>query len=60
MDYVFKDLQKKYVVALWEQRAAGSSSGNVDESTLNYEQYAEDCFYVVKLLKQKYSGSKIF
>jgi pimeloyl-ACP methyl ester carboxylesterase len=59
-DYWFKDLQKKYVVALWEQRAAGFSSGKVDFSTLNYQQYAEDCFYVIKLLKQKYPGSKIF
>ena len=59
-DYWFKALQKKYVVALWEQRAAGFSSGKVDFSTLNLEQYAEDCSYVVKLLKQKYPNSKIF
>jgi pimeloyl-ACP methyl ester carboxylesterase len=56
----FKALQKKYVVALWDQRAAGSSNGKVDQSTLHYEQYAEDCSYVVKLLKQKYPGTKIF
>lgn len=59
-DYWFKYLQKKYVVALWEQRGAGASSGKIDFSTLNYEQYAEDCFYVVKLLKQKYPDTKIF
>ena len=31
-----------------------------DFAILNYEQYAEDCSYVVKLLKQKYPDARIF
>lgn len=56
----YKELSGQYAVALWEQRAAGSSSGNVDKSTLTYEQFAEDCGNVIRLLKMKYPQAKIF
>lgn len=59
-EHWFKGLTKQYAVALWEQRAAGSSSGQVDESTLTYEQFGEDCRHVVDLLQKKYPQAKIF
>lgn len=59
-EHWFKELSGQYAVALWEQRAAGSSSGNVDKSTLTYEQFAEDCGNVIRLLKLKYPQAKIF
>ncbi|MEQ9374961.1 MAG: alpha/beta hydrolase [Imperialibacter sp.] len=58
--YYLKGMESEVAVVYWDQRIAGSASGNVDPKTLNYEQYTEDAFYVVSLLRQQYPGKKIY
>jgi pimeloyl-ACP methyl ester carboxylesterase len=58
--YYLKDLERDVAVAYWDQRIAGSSSGKVDPSTLTYEQFGEDAYYVVKLLKQQYPQAEVY
>ncbi|MCC6413503.1 MAG: alpha/beta hydrolase [Saprospiraceae bacterium] len=58
--YYFESLEKDVAVAYWDQRVAGASSGNVDPATLNYEQFGEDAFLAINLLKQKYPDAEIY
>lgn len=58
--YYLQPLEEEVAVAYWDQRIAGSSSGNADASTLTYEQFGEDAFYVVKLLKEQFPDTEIY
>jgi pimeloyl-ACP methyl ester carboxylesterase len=58
--YYLKDLEKNFALAYWDQRIAGSSSGKVDPATLTYEQFGEDAYYVVKLLKQQFPEADLY
>ncbi|WP_416865289.1 MAG: alpha/beta fold hydrolase [Imperialibacter sp.] len=58
--YYLKGMESEVAVAYWDQRIAGSSSGNADPSSLTYEQFGEDAFYAVSLLRQQYPGKKIY
>ncbi|WP_128547639.1 alpha/beta fold hydrolase [Larkinella soli] len=58
--HYLKGLENSVAVAYWDQRIAGSSSGKVDLKTLNYEQFGEDAYYTVKLLKERYPNAKIY
>lgn len=58
-DY-FAAVEEKVAVAYWDQRIAGSASGNADPATLNYPQFAEDLRMAVLLLKQQYPDVKIY
>ncbi|GAB3327997.1 alpha/beta hydrolase [Larkinella ripae] len=58
--HYLKNLEKEVAVAYWDQRIAGSSSGKVDVKTLTYEQFGEDAYYVVKLLKEQYPNTRIY
>jgi len=58
--YYLKGLEPEMAVAYWDQRIAGSSSGNADPATLNYEQFGEDALYAISLLKQQYPNKKIY
>lgn len=56
----FTDIEKEIAVAYWDQRIAGSSSGNADPATLTYPQFAEDLKMAVQLLKYKYPTADIY
>ncbi|MFC5409733.1 alpha/beta fold hydrolase [Larkinella bovis] len=58
--YYLQALEKTVGVAYWDQRIAGSSSGKVDPKTLTYEQFGEDAYYAIKLLKERYPSAKIY
>lgn len=58
--HYLKGLENDVAVAYWDQRIAGASSGKVDVRTLNYEQFGEDAYYVVKLLKEQYPNTRIY
>ncbi len=58
--YYLKGIEKDAMVAYWDQRVAGASSGKVSESTLRYTQYNEDMELVVKLLKKQYPSASIY
>lgn len=58
-DY-FAAVEEKVAVAYWDQRIAGSASGNADPTTLTYPQFAEDLRMAVLLLKQQYPDAKIY
>lgn len=58
--YYLKGLETETMVAYWDQRVAGASSGKVDESTLRYAQFSEDLGYVVQLLKKQYPGAEVY
>lgn len=58
--HYLKGLENDVAVAYWDQRIAGSSSGKVDVKTLTYEQFGEDAYYVVKLLKEQYPNTQIY
>ncbi|MGA0555955.1 alpha/beta fold hydrolase [Larkinella sp. VNQ87] len=58
--HYLKNLENDVAVAYWDQRIAGSSSGKVDVKTLTYQQFGEDAYYVVKLLKEQYPNAQIY
>lgn len=58
--YYLKGMETEVAVAYWDQRIAGSSAGNADPASLTYEQFGEDAFYAVGLLRQQYPGKKIY
>lgn len=58
--YYLEPIEKDYAVAYWDQRNAGSSSGNVDVNTLTYTQFLEDTELVVKLLRNQYPNTKLY
>jgi pimeloyl-ACP methyl ester carboxylesterase len=57
--YYFKELEPNYAMAYWDQRIAGSSSGNTDVGTLTYAQFLEDTELVVDLLRQQFPNVDI-
>lgn len=56
----FDRVEEHVAVAYWDQRIAGSASGNADPAGLNYTQFAEDLEMVVRLLKKEYPDAKIY
>ncbi|WP_266367058.1 alpha/beta fold hydrolase [Tellurirhabdus rosea] len=58
--YYLQDLEKDVMMAYWDQRVAGSSSGKVDPATLRYAQFGEDLELVVKLLRRQYPNARIY
>ncbi|GAB3511305.1 alpha/beta hydrolase [Spirosoma knui] len=58
--YYLNGLEDDVMMAYWDQRVAGSSSGKVEESTLRYAQFNEDMELVVKLLQKQYPKAKIY
>lgn len=56
----FNELEKRYAVVYWDQRASGSSQGNVDPSTLTMEQFVEDTDRVLETLALRYSPRAVF
>jgi pimeloyl-ACP methyl ester carboxylesterase len=58
--YYLKGIESEAMVAYWDQRVAGASSGKVKESTLRYAQFNEDMQYVVKLLRQRYPNTQVY
>lgn len=55
------NLSDNFLLAMWDQRYAGYSINpdTIDWSTVNVEQYAEDCARVTGQLKIRYPGKKI-
>lgn len=59
-DYETASLRKKYGVAFWDQRDAGSSSGNNNIGEISLPQMANDLHAVVNVLKYRYHNPSIF
>ena len=59
-DYKTTRLREKYGVAFWDQRNAGSASGNNNMDELNLPQMINDMEVIVKALKLRYDGASIF
>ncbi len=55
------NLSDNFLLAMWDQRYAGYSINPdpIDWSTVNVEQYAEDCARVTDQLKTRFPGKKI-
>lgn len=54
-------LEEKYANVYYDQRGSGSAQGNPKSETFTEEQFAEDLYKVIKLLKAKYSDDiKVF
>ncbi|MGC3943181.1 MAG: alpha/beta hydrolase [Chryseolinea sp.] len=58
--HAFNELEKKYGIVFWDQRASGSSQGNSALSDLTLDQFTEDLDKLVDLLSGKYNSPKIF
>lgn len=56
----FARAEEQVAMAYWDQRMAGSASGNSDPATLNYQQFAEDLRLVLQLLKKQYPDVDIY
>ena len=56
----FRNLEKDYMLAYWDQRFSGMAQGHTDLSTMNPDQFIEDTEKVVQLIKQKYPDKKLF
>jgi pimeloyl-ACP methyl ester carboxylesterase len=59
-DYKTARLREKYGVAFWDQRNAGSASGNNNMDELSLPQMINDMEVIVKALKLRYDGASIF
>jgi pimeloyl-ACP methyl ester carboxylesterase len=59
-DYKTARLREKYGVAFWDQRNAGSASGNSNIDKLSLPQMINDMEVIVKVLKHRYEGTSIF
>jgi len=59
-DYKTARLREKYGVAFWDQRNAGSASGNNNISKLSLPQMINDLEVIVKALKFRYEEADIF
>lgn len=55
----FQDIEAKYAIAYWDQRASGLSQGNPDPSTFTLEHFTEDTHIVVRALKHQYPGKQL-
>jgi pimeloyl-ACP methyl ester carboxylesterase len=56
----FSRIESSIAVAYWDQRMAGSASGNGQAADLNYPQFADDLLKVVTLLKTQYPDASIY
>ena len=59
-DYKTARLRENYGVAFWDQRNAGSASGNNNIDKLSLPQMINDLEVIVKVLKFRYEGASIF
>ncbi len=55
----FKEVQSRYLVAYWDQRASGLSQGNPGIDTYTVEQFEEDTDLVVDVLLQRYAPARL-
>ncbi len=58
--YYLKELENDVMMAYWDQRVAGASSGKVDPATLRYAQFGEDMELVIRLLKKQYPNAEVY
>src|SRR5215831_13319477 len=59
-DYETARLREKYGVAFWDQRNAGSASGNNNLSKLSLPQMINDMEVVVRVLKLRYDNPDVY
>jgi len=59
-DYKTTRLREKYGVAFWDQRNAGSASGNNNMDKLSLPQMINDMEVIVKALRLRYYGASVF
>ena len=59
-DHKTARLREKYGVGFWDQRDAGSASGNNNMDKLSLPQMINDMEVIVKALKSRYDGASIF
>jgi pimeloyl-ACP methyl ester carboxylesterase len=59
-DYETAKLKEKYGVAFWDQRNAGSSSGNNNIGNLTLANMVTDLKDVVKIIKYRYNNASVF
>ena len=59
-DYKTTRLREKYGVAFWDQRNAGSASGNNNMGKLSLPQMINDMEVIVKALRLRYYGASVF
>lgn len=59
-NYKTAKLREKYAVAFWDQRNAGSASGNNNIDKLSLPQMISDLEVIVKVIKVRYEGARIF
>ncbi len=55
----FKQIEQSHLVAYWQQRASGQSTGPNDSTYYNINQYVEDCDKVVDQLRARFPNKKI-
>ncbi|MDX2362042.1 MAG: alpha/beta hydrolase [Crocinitomicaceae bacterium] len=56
----FQQLEDKYLMVYWDQRAAALTQGHQRETTLDVNQYIDDTDKLVQLLQYKYPNKKLF
>ncbi|OHD54144.1 MAG: hypothetical protein A2Y33_10555 [Spirochaetes bacterium GWF1_51_8] len=55
----FRELEKKYAVVYWEQRASGSAQGNCPPETLNLAQFVEDLEITTDTVEYMYHPARL-
>ena len=56
---VFRRLEQKYVVAFWDQRAAGGVQGTAAPETLTLAQYVADADAVIQAIEQRQKPARM-
>ena len=53
-------LEEEFAMVYYDQRGTGNVAGNLDESTINIEQYVRDLDAIVEVLLAQYDAPKVF
>jgi len=56
----FKDLESRYRIVYWDQRASGISQGNPSTDTFTVAQFVEDTDLVVDVIRELYEPDRLF
>ena len=56
----FRALEERYAVAYWDQRASGSSQGNIDPAEVTFDDYVLDADGVIDLLRAQPGFRRLF
>ena len=56
----FTEIEEKYGMVYWDQRAAGSAQGNAEAASMTISQFVDDTYKIVVLINSLFNNPQIF